>query len=617
MKLISIVGWLLAWPLCAAAAEQKLLDFGQPNVPAQIQSNGKGGVAYKIVEGPRGKALEVTCTPSDNGYPGVTLTPPAGLWNLTGCGKVEAEVTNLGAAPLTVCLRVDNAGDRWDAENTTLAAGQSATARVLFGYSWGQRGYALEPAKVTQILLFTDKPKQSVKFRIDAVRAAGQPGEKPAGTVEKIIPADGVLRDFAGMLATQAVVRGAQLNLVSGGARLSFPANGPEREPGALFSAKNGALWDLSHFTQATFTLRNPGAQPVRVVCRVENRWALKNSNCVRTEATLAPGAEQVVTVPFWTDAIWDGSDKKSGARFGSDEVAGVFVGAEPAATEQTVVVTSIKASVGPAPTLPDWLGRRPPVPGNWTKSFEDNFDGTTLDLTRWTLPDKDEASIWDAAGINSARNAGVTNGYLYLKCEKPAHMDVADPRLRSRPYLSTVVTTFDKFAQKYGYFEARMKLPTAMGMWPAFWMMPDRGKGNGSYWGRQDTKNGGMEIDIMEHLVRFGPFRYNIAMHWDGYQKDHKSVGTERIYCQPDKDGFITSGLLWEPGKLTFYANGHVVGVWQNERIATVPGYLMFTLPTGGWGTFGIVDDAKLPDYFLVDYVRVWQKAEWAELKH
>jgi hypothetical protein len=59
----------------------------------------------------------------------------------------------------------------------------------------------------------------------------------------------------------------------------------------------------------------------------------------------------------------------------------------------------------------------------------------------------------------------------------------------------------------------------------------------------------GGMEIDIMEQLARFGPFRYNSAAHWDGYQKDHKSLGTEHIYGMPDKDGFITSGLLWEPG--------------------------------------------------------------------
>ncbi len=600
----------------AGAAEKTLLDFGRAEVAAQILPNGKAGVAYKIVEGPRGKALEVACIPADNGFPGVTLKPADGLWNLAGCGKVEADVTNLGAEKLTVCLRVDNAGDRWDAENVYIPAGQTATARVTFGYSWGNRGYALDSSKVTQVLVFTEKPKKAVKFRIEAVRAAGKPGDKPAGIVDKIKPANGVLTDFAALSATQMVARGAQAQLAGGGAQLVFPAGGKEQDPGVAFKVKDGGLWDLSDYSQAEFTLRNPGAKPVRVVCRVENRWARKDANCALAEATLPAGAEQVVTVPFWSNVIWDGSVKTSGAKFGSDEVAGVFVGAEHADGEQTVVVKSIKAAVGPATVLADWVGRRPPVPGNWTKTFEDDFAGDTLDLARWTLPAKDEASIWDANGINVARNAGLTNGCLYLKCEKPAKVEAADPKLKARQYVSTVVTTFDKFAQRYGYFEARMKIPATLGMWPAFWMMPDRGQGNGSYWGRQDTKNGGMEIDIMEQLARFGPFRYNIAVHWDGYQKDHKSIGTERIYCMPDKDGFITSGLLWEPGKLTFYCNGNVVGVWQNERIATVPGYLMFTLPTGGWGTYGNVDDAKLPAYFLVDYVRVWQKAEWAEPK-
>ena len=53
-----------------------------------------------------------------------------------------------------------------------------------------------------------------------------------------------------------------------------------------------------------------------------------------------------------------------------------------------------------------------------------------------------------------------------------------------------------------------------------------------------------------------------------------------------------------------------------MNDRVATIPGYLMFTLPPGGWGTYGNIDDGKLPAYFLVDYVRVWQNAAWAEKK-
>ena len=42
-----------------------------------------------------------------------------------------------------------------------------------------------------------------------------------------------------------------------------------------------------------------------------------------------------------------------------------------------------------------------------------------------------------------------------------------------------------------YGYFEARLKLPTGKGTWPAFWMMPK----NFTSW------PGDGEVDIMEEV--------------------------------------------------------------------------------------------------------------------
>ncbi|MCX7009044.1 MAG: hypothetical protein NTY53_17650, partial [Kiritimatiellaeota bacterium] len=358
-------------------------------VVTQIIANGKGGVDYQVVDGLRGKALEVTCSPSANNFPGVTLKPALGLWDLSGCGKVEAEVTNLSDSKLTICLRVDNAGDwqlkAWDAENAYIPAGKTETVRVFFGYSFGNRGYKLDPAKISQVLVFTEKPKQPVRFRIEVVRGAGQTGDKPSGIVDRVKPAHGALLE-PGVTAMEA--HGAQATKVAGGVQLVFPAGG--KEQGVLFKCLEGTRTDLSG---------NPGAQPVRVLCRVENQWARKDANCVVAEATLAAGAEQVVTVPFWTSAIWDGSEKKSGQKFGSDEVFGVSVGVEKADAEQTLLVKNIKAAVGPATVVPAWVGQRPPVEGKWTKTFEDNFDGPTLDMTRWTLPEKDEASIWDGNG--------------------------------------------------------------------------------------------------------------------------------------------------------------------------------------------------------------------------
>ncbi|HSI32858.1 MAG TPA: glycoside hydrolase family 16 protein, partial [Tepidisphaeraceae bacterium] len=204
-------------------------------------------------------------------------------------------------------------------------------------------------------------------------------------------------------------------------------------------------------------------------------------------------------------------------------------------------------------------------------------------------------------AKANTVIGGGVVK--LILEKKRGRHND--DPKRFQSEYATGFLQTRGKFTQRYGYFEARMKLPTAPGLWPAFWMMPDRGgKGGGG------TNAGGMEFDVMEHLTRYGPHRYNIAMHWDGYGKDHKSTGTDGAYVRADKDGFVTAGLLWLPGKAVYYCNGKEVARWTNDRIASVPSELMFTLPVGGWDN-DAVDDAKLPGEFVIDYVRVWQRKD------
>ena len=90
---------------------------------------------------------------------------------------------------------------------------------------------------------------------------------------------------------------------------------------------------------------------------------------------------------------------------------------------------------------------------------------------------------------------------------------------------------------QRYGYFEARVKLPRVPGLWPTFWMMPDRGAAAGPQGVRGDTGHGGTELDIMEHLTRWGPYRYNIALHFDGYGKDH-AVGRLAVQLRPGRQG-------------------------------------------------------------------------------
>ena len=112
--------------------------------------------------------------------------------------------------------------------------------------------------------------------------------------------------------------------------------------------------------------------------------------------------------------------------------------------------------------------------------------------------------------------------------------------------------------------------------------------------------------------MTGWGPNRNNVAVHYDGYGKDHKSEGSDKIYIAPDKDGFVTYGLLWTPGSAVFYAQGQETARWENPRVSNVPSMLMFTLPSGGWDNVPL-EDAKLPDALIVDYVRVWQSADLA----
>ena len=115
-----------------------------------------------------------------------------------------------------------------------------------------------------------------------------------------------------------------------------------------------------------------------------------------------------------------------------------------------------------------------------------------------------------------------------------------------------------------------------------------------------------------MEHLTRWGPYRYNIALHFDDYGKDHKSVGSACNYVQADKDGFITPGLLWTPGSAVFYCNGKELWRWDDPRVSCVPSHFIFEVTTGGWDN-DPVDDSQLPADYVVDYVRVWQRRDLA----
>ena len=103
------------------------------------------------------------------------------------------------------------------------------------------------------------------------------------------------------------------------------------------------------------------------------------------------------------------------------------------------------------------------------------------------------------------------------------------------------------------------------------------------------------------------GQNKCNIAVHWDGYGKEHKSWG-RKIDAPKLDEGFHIFGLLWTPEEYVFFYDGKEVFRTAEGGVCQVPLYIKVTTEIGEWA--GDIAKAKLPDDFIVDWVKVWNRA-------
>ena len=648
MKLARVYLWtILALALSLAArtlqaddgagSSKTLLDLSAADVAAHLSTEaGNAGAEYKVVDGPNGKALRLSVAADSKGYPGVSVKPDGAVWDLSAFGHVAVKVTNTGDKTHLFAVRVDNEGDwhdgPWNTEQAYIKANETATLTVIFGYTFGHKpGYALKPGAVIRLLLFTNGAKDAQEFRIDSVVATGPAGETPPldPKTVRIVPKDGAIvgpgaaTDAASATKFEAA-GGATAKFVDGQAlQVDLPA---KKGTQTVSLQPPIGRWNLTHATDISLKVKNTGPEPLTVSAQASGGGATD----LIAAPTLAPGAAQEIVVPFAPAAPWQGIPnsgdktnwsgvKGTGTSFTSDATSEVKLTVSHGDAASSLLVQSVTAKVLTA-DLPAWIGKRPPVPeaeaGNWVKTLDDQFDGASIDEKTWSIYGP---NFWDKKTHWSKDNLVLDGGKLKMRFEKKTgpHNDVPDGT--KTDYACGFLDTYGKWVQRYGYFEARVKLPEAPGLWPTFWLTMDRGGAAGPQWKRQstdklatDTGVGGMELDIMEHLTRWGPYRYNIAQHWDGYGKNHKQTGSTYNYIRPDKDGFITVGMLWTPGHLAYYCNGKMTASWDADRIADVPAAIILETTTGGWDN-NAVDNKQLPVDYIVNYVRVWQRKDLA----
>ncbi|SHF98531.1 Glycosyl hydrolases family 16 [Mariniphaga anaerophila] len=224
------------------------------------------------------------------------------------------------------------------------------------------------------------------------------------------------------------------------------------------------------------------------------------------------------------------------------------------------------------------------PAASGYKLVWEDNFDGSELDTTKWKIRGTGPRRI----GYNDPSMVSVSDGCLNLMYD-----------IKKDSIMGSAVGTYETFNTTYGYFECRGQLQKGVGPWAAFWMQsPEISNG-------EDPAVYGAEIDIFEYFNGLGKDLMTHCVHW-AYGPNQKSVGQQESTMEGLSEGFHTFSLEWTPEKYAFYIDGlkfHEL----NEGLSHIDQYMILSMEIPA--TLEGIKNACAPDTFKVDYVKVYKK--------
>jgi beta-glucanase (GH16 family) len=277
-----------------------------------------------------------------------------------------------------------------------------------------------------------------------------------------------------------------------------------------------------------------------------------------------------------------------------------------------------------------------PAAPAGWRLVWHDEFDGAALDRSKWDFDLGNgfydyKANAWVPGWGNEElqyytddpRNVCVRDGSLHIRAlREPLHgCGYTSGRIKSRLRDGTAL-----FAQCYGRFEFRARVPHGKGLWPALWMLP------------QDDAYGGWaasgEIDVME-IVGEKPNQVLGSVHF-GSSFPHRELVT---HTHPIPNGgtvadFHVYAVEWEPGEVRWLLDGEVWARqdfwWSSSRRRAgrglpprtaadlnrwpapfdQPVYLLMNVAVGGNFPGAPNAETAFPAELVVDYVRVYERS-------
>ncbi|WP_040677744.1 glycoside hydrolase family 16 protein [Nitratireductor pacificus] len=227
--------------------------------------------------------------------------------------------------------------------------------------------------------------------------------------------------------------------------------------------------------------------------------------------------------------------------------------------------------------------------------SFEEDFD--TLDVSAWGPGTRWIAHTPWSGDFGGARFSDPREGFPFsiedgiLRIE--ARRD--DEGEWQSGLLASVDPRGDGFAQQYGYFEMRARLPDGPGVWPAFWLI---GK---------DRSKATAEIDILEY---YGdkPGGYSSVVHVWHRDGRHSSQYNRNEVFGPGADApgaFNTYGVRVDRDWIRVYFNRRFVWKTETQPEHRQPLYILLNLALVDGPTKDATPD---PSHMFVDYVRAYR---------
>lgn len=272
--------------------------------------------------------------------------------------------------------------------------------------------------------------------------------------------------------------------------------------------------------------------------------------------------------------------------------------------------------------------------PGNdWELTFEDNFE--KIDETKWTLNNVSENHLRRIA-YYADDCVTVRDGKLVIRTEYRENGEYGKGWYTGWLESATKARAdenYNGFSQCGGYFEIRCKVPKVLGIWSAFWLMPDEGVAFTDD-DVQNTGKDGAEIDIMESpytYKKFNPYITQHAVHCDGYDDRLKSAASPIVDLKTIYDDFHTYALEWNENEYIFYVDGYET--WRTNHLngtSAVKEYIILSVEVAGiekdnkllvgkelkknhvipaWQGNPMKNDLTKHYDFTVDYVRVYKR--------